>query len=153
MTMTRISLAILALTALSFSALAQGGGFSAGMNQGEGGNRTIKMGKPNPEMMKKMKESRQKLMKDLKLTPDQKKKWESTEAKYKTERSGLVKKLQGGGGDMMATVQQLQAIGEKETKEKNAFLTPAQRKVLAAAPGGASGMTIKRMGGPMTIKN
>lgn len=148
MTMTRISLPALALMALIAPALAQGGGFSAGMNQDGGGNRTMKMGKPSPEMVKKMKESRQKLLKDLKLTPDQRKKWDTTEAKYKTERSTLVKKLQGSGGDMMGTIQQLQAIGEKEKKEKNAFLTPAQRKVLAAAPGGGPGMTIKTMGGP-----
>jgi len=147
MTVTRISLAALALAALTLPALAQGGGFSAGMNSGGSGSPTIKMGKPNPEMVKKMKESRQKLMKELKLTPEQKKKWDATEAKYRTERSSLVKKLQGGGVNM-DTIQQLQGIGEKEKKEKNAFLTPEQRKVLAAAPGGGSGMTIKTMGGP-----
>ncbi|MGC4047262.1 MAG: hypothetical protein QM758_25975 [Armatimonas sp.] len=147
MTTVRISLTALAIAALSIPTLAQGGGFSASMNQGAPGP-TIKMGKPSPEIAKKMKEARQKLLKDLKLTPEQKKKWDATEVKYKEQRSALIKKLQSGGGDMMSNFQQLQGIADKEKKEKLAFLTPAQQKVLTATPGAGSGMVIKTIGGP-----
>jgi hypothetical protein len=146
MTTPRIALASLALAALALPTLAQGG-FSTVPSGG--GGPTIKMGKPSPEMAKKARAAREKLLKDLKLTPDQKKKWDATEAKYRDQRMALIKKLQsGGGGDMMGNIQKLQALGEKEKQEKNALLTLAQRKILAASPGGGSGMTMKTMGGP-----
>ncbi len=125
---------MLALTLVVFSsmALAQGG-FSAPPD-----GMTVKMGKPDPQKAKEFKAKREKLLKDLKLTPAQKKSWDAIETKNKALRQKLIQKLQSGSGDMMGSIQKLQALGENEKKEKMAILSPAQKKIMAAAPGGGA---------------
>jgi hypothetical protein len=139
--MTRITLsllALLALLALSLPVLAQGG-FSA---PPEGV--TFKMGKPDPQKAKEFKAKREKLLKDLKLTPAQKKSWDAIEAKSKAGRMALIQKLQAGGNnDMMGSVQKLQALGEDEKTQKLAILTPAQKKIFLASPGGGTATSVQ----------
>ncbi len=135
---------MLALTLVVFSsmALAQGG-FSAPPD-----GMTVKRGKPDPQKAKEFKAKREKLLKDLRLTPAQKKSWDAIETKNKDLRQKLIQALQSGGsGDMMGSIQKLQALGENEKKEKRKILSPAQKKIMAAAPGGDSATSIQTIKG------
>ena len=128
----------IALLALAVSARAQGGFTEPA--PGGGGGVSVKMGKPDPKRAAKFKAERERLLKDLKLTPAQKSAWDALEKKSKGDRMAILKQLQSGGGDSMALVQKLQTLGETETKGKRAILSDAQKKIFDRSPAAKGGM-------------
>lgn len=115
------------------------GGFSAPPSSGP----QVRMGQPSADELKKMKEERQKWLTSLKLTPDQKKKWDEIEVRYgKLLKEKFAKQggkdgrvmISGSSGDALKVVQEVQGIQKKKREEQRALLTPAQRTAFDKAP-------------------
>lgn len=102
-----------------------------------------KLGQPSPEELKKRKDERQKWLVSLKLTPEQKKKWDEIEARTsKVLKEKFAKQgakdgrivISGGSADAMKALQEIQELQKKKRDEQRALLTPAQRVVFDKAP-------------------
>jgi Spy/CpxP family protein refolding chaperone len=124
------------------------GGSAQAQEKGRGGfsapeGTQMRMGQPSPEEIKKRKAEREKWLASLKLTPEQRKKWEEIEGRYaklmkekfavQGGKEGRIM-ISGSSGDAMKIMGEIQVIQKKKRDEQRNLLTPAQKVIFDKAP-------------------
>jgi thiol-disulfide isomerase/thioredoxin len=77
---------------------------------------------------------KEKLMQDLKLSPDQRQRWLAIELGYKTKRGPLIEQVTSNGADAQSVFAKLTTLRAEEQTAKEAILTPEQRALYAKLP-------------------
>jgi thiol-disulfide isomerase/thioredoxin/ribosomal protein S8 len=90
--------------------------------------------KASPEQQKAMKLQKEKLLQDLKLSPDQRQRWLAIELDYKAKRQPLIEQVTTNGADASSVFAKLTALRAEEEAAKEAILTPEQRMLYTKLP-------------------